>query len=59
MSDGPRKPTEEELEKLQAYVEKQNEHYAPRPRWQVVMAWVLLGIVILGVINICYWQIRG
>ena len=37
----------------------QEEHkpYVPRPKWQVVMAWVLLGIVILGVLNICYWEI--
>ena len=37
----------------------QEEHkpYEPRPKWQVVMAWVLLGIVILGVLNICYWEI--
>ena len=31
--------------------------YVPRPRWQVVMAWVLLGIVLLGVLNLCYWEI--
>lgn len=33
--------------------------YMPRPRWQIVMAWVLIGIVVLGIINICYWQITA
>jgi hypothetical protein len=59
MSEQPRQPSEEELEKLQAYIEKEKQPYVERPRWQIIMAWVLLAIVILGIINICYWQIRG
>lgn len=31
--------------------------YVPRPRWQVIMAWVLFGIVLLGILNLCYWEI--
>lgn len=29
--------------------------YVPRPRWQIVMAWVLLAIVILAVISYYHW----
>lgn len=29
---------------------------APRPRWQRVTAWVLIGILVLGVLGMCYWQ---
>ena len=59
MPDEPRRPTEKELEKLQALMEEKNKPYTPRPKWQVIMAWVLLIIVILGVINICYWQLTA
>ena len=52
-------PTEEERRKIQEYLDQKNKPYAPRPKWQIIMAWVLLCIVILGVINICYWQITG
>ncbi len=37
--------------------EEDKPHYTPRPRWQVIFAWVLFGIVVLGVLNICYWEI--
>ncbi|MBR2782536.1 MAG: hypothetical protein IKE00_04280 [Oscillospiraceae bacterium] len=39
--------------------EPEKESYTPRPKWHVVFAWILLGIVVLGVINICYWEIFG
>ena len=29
--------------------------YVPRPKWQIIGAWVLLGAVILGVILYYYW----
>ena len=29
--------------------------YTPRPRWQIIGAWVLLAAVILGVILYYYW----
>ena len=35
---------------------EEEKKYVPRPRWQLIMAWVLIAIVILGVINICWWQ---
>lgn len=37
----------------------QKEPYVPRPKWQIIMAWALFAIVVLGVINICWLQISG
>lgn len=54
--------TPEALESARAEYERQSrqeEPYVPRPKWQIVMAWVLFGIVVLGIINLCYWQIKG
>ena len=39
--------------------EKPKQTYTPRPKWQVVLAWVLLVIVVLGVLNLCYWQLTS
>ena len=35
------------------------EKYSPRPKGQIIFAWVLLGIVIASILNICYWEIFG
>ena len=55
--------TTESLESAKTDYERQEEErsqkYVPRPRSQVIIAWVLLAIVILGVINLCYIQITG
>ena len=50
--------TTEALENARETYERQNQEdpYVPRPRWQIVMAWVLFAIVVLGIVNICYWQ---
>lgn len=48
--------TPEDLEAVRSAREQEEQKYTPRPRWQVAMAWVLVAIVILGVINVCYWQ---
>lgn len=45
------------VEPLQDHVEEEKPRYTPRPRWQLVMAWVLIGIMVLSVLNLCYWQI--
>lgn len=29
--------------------------YAPRPKWQVALAWVLLVLMIIGVAGYYYW----
>ncbi len=39
--------------------QEQKEPYVPRPKWQLVMAWVLLGIVVLGIIDLCWIEITG
>lgn len=35
------------------------EKYTPRPKWQIALAWVLFAIVVISIINICYWEIFG
>ena len=38
--------------------ERQGE-YTPRPKHQIVLAWGLIAIVVLGVLGMCYWEIFG
>ena len=38
--------------------ERQGE-YTPRPMHQIVLAWALIAIVVLGVLGMCYWEIFG
>ena len=48
-----------EQEKLQAPELpplQEPEHYTPRPKWQIALAWALLAIVVLGVV-LYYFQI--
>ena len=55
--------TTEALENAKSEYERQTEEskqtYVPRPKSQLVLAWILLAIVVLGVINLCYIQITG
>lgn len=55
--------TTESLESAKTEYERREEEsrqkYVPRPKSQVVLAWILLIIVILGIINLCYIQITG
>lgn len=55
--------TTEALESAKSEYERQeeetNQKYVPRPRSQLVLAWILLAIVVLGIINLCYIQITG
>ncbi len=50
--------TTEELECARENFERQTQQnpYVSRPKWQLVFAWVLFGIVLLGIINICWLQ---
>ena len=34
---------------------EQRGEYTPRPKHQIVLAWVLIAIVVLGVLGMCYW----
>ena len=38
---------------------EQRGEYTPRPKHQIVLAWVLIAIVVLGVLGMCYWEIFG
>ncbi len=38
--------------------EEQREHYVPRPKWQIVFAWVLVAIMLVAVISYYYWIVH-
>lgn len=38
---------------------EQRGEYTPRPKRQIVLAWVLIAIVAFGVLGMCYWEIFG
>ncbi len=38
---------------------EQRGEYTPRPKRQIVLAWVLIAIVVFGVLGMCYWEIFG
>lgn len=38
---------------------RDSEPYVPRPKWQIVMAWALLAIVVLGIVNLCWIEMTG
>ncbi|MDD3165674.1 MAG: hypothetical protein PHS97_07440 [Oscillospiraceae bacterium] len=61
MQDSNDKPTTEELARMQQYQQEQEakNHYTPRPKWQIIGAWVLIAIMVAGIVNVCYWQING
>lgn len=39
--------------------EAEKPKYTPRPKWQIVFAWVLVGIVVAGVIASYLWMMSG
>ena len=50
----------EELEYRSSHSETEEKpHYTPRPRSQIILAWVLLAVVIFAILGSCYWQIFG
>ena len=44
-----REPDEKELEQLEALLLTRQEGYSPRPRWQLVLAWILVAAVLIGI----------
>lgn len=54
-SAGPNIPEGEDLEKLQGAYYKENQGYKPRPKWQLVYAWILIAIVVAGICCSIYW----
>lgn len=49
----------EMLEKLSQDAQKPREHYTPRPKSQIVLAWVLAAVVLFAFLGTCYWLIFG
>ena len=50
----------ESLEYQSAHAEpEEKKTYTPRPKSQIVLAWVLLAVVLFAIGGMCYWQIFG
>ena len=48
---------DQNIDQLRPHEEEEKPVYIPRPKWQLVLAWVLIAIMVIAVINVCYWQI--
>ena len=44
------------ISELQAKMDAER-HYTERPRSQRVLAWICLGLLLVGIFFYCYWQI--
>ncbi len=53
--------TSEQLEYASAEAQRKEERqpYTPRPKSQIILAWVLIAVVVFAVLGMCYWQIFG
>ena len=51
------KRPEEELERLQAQQMTETKGYKPRPKWQLVYAWILIAILLAGIGCTIYWLV--
>ena len=51
----------EQLEYASAEAQQKDEKqlYTPRPKSQIILAWVLIAVVVLAILGSCYWQIFG
>ena len=49
----------EMLEKLSQEAQPQKQDYTPRPKSQIVLAWVLAVVVVLAFLGTCYWLMYG
>lgn len=52
-------PNTEDLEQLsqrRMQEDAERQQYTERPRSQRILAWILLGIMVLGIFFYCYWQ---
>jgi len=49
--------TKEDLDKISELQAKKDseEHYTERPRFQRILAWTLLAVVVIGIGLYCYW----
>ena len=53
--------TSEQLEYDSAKAQQKDEKrsYTPRPKSQIILAWVLIAVVVLASLGSCYWQMFG
>ena len=50
----------EELEYKSAHAQPEEKRpYTPRPKGQIILAWVLLAVVLFAIGGMCYWQMFG
>ena len=50
----------EELEHISAHQqENEKQEYTPRPKWQLVLAWLCAGAVLAAFLGTCYWLAFG
>lgn len=52
-------PTSEQLDYQSAEQKDSGPHYTPRPRSQIILAWVLLAVVLFAIFGMCYWEMFG
>lgn len=48
-----------EYDSAKAQQPEQKQPYTPRPKSQIILAWVLIAVVVLAILGSCYWQIFG
>lgn len=48
----------EQLEQMSAHEEQNHQKYTPRPKSQLVLAWVLAAVVLFAFLGTCYWMIN-
>ena len=50
--------TQEDLDRIEELQAKKDAetHYTERPRSPRVLAWILIGLMLLGIFFYCYWQ---
>ncbi len=51
--------TREELEQMSAKEQAVEERYTPRPKSQIILAWVLTAVVVFAFLGTCYWLAFG
>ena len=49
----------ENLEHLSSEeIVEEKEKYTPRPKRQLVLAWVLIAVVLFAFLGMCYWMVK-
>lgn len=48
--------TEQLTEQSARETENERGEYTPRPKSQIILAWILAGVVIFAFLGTCYWM---